>query len=117
VDERPHPVAETWRAAAPTAVLVFPWGDLEVTHTIVVGRDPKTSPLGERLEREGYGWVSGKHAELFTEDGRLHVRDMGSTNGTYVNGKRIENRPVPLFDGDRVGFSRRLVATVRLTAR
>ncbi len=33
--------------------------------------------------------VSRKHCELFEVDGKLQVRDLGSANGTYVNGKRI----------------------------
>lgn len=33
--------------------------------------------------------VSKQHAELIVEDGRLTVRDLGSTNGTFVNGDRI----------------------------
>jgi hypothetical protein len=117
----------TPRAPAPTslsddrvrAVLTFPWGDVDVCGVLLVGRDPKLSPLGAQLEREGerYRWVSRQHAEIFDDDGRLHVRDMGSKNGTYVNGKLLDGRPVALFDGDVVAFSRRLVATVRLSGR
>lgn len=33
--------------------------------------------------------VSGQHAELFIRDSALFVRDLGSTNGTYVNGQPI----------------------------
>lgn len=33
--------------------------------------------------------VSGRHAELFVRDGALFVRDLGSTNGTFVNGEPI----------------------------
>jgi EAL domain-containing protein (putative c-di-GMP-specific phosphodiesterase class I) len=33
--------------------------------------------------------VSGKHAELRIEAGQLIVRDLGSTNGTFVNGARV----------------------------
>jgi EAL domain-containing protein (putative c-di-GMP-specific phosphodiesterase class I) len=43
--------------------------------------------------------VSKLHAELILEDGRLTVRDLGSTNGTFVNGRRIAD-PAPLADGD-----------------
>jgi len=32
---------------------------------------------------------SGKHAMLYTENGQLFIRDLDSTNGTYVNGNRI----------------------------
>lgn len=33
--------------------------------------------------------VSSQHAELQFEQGELHVRDLGSTNGTFVNGQRV----------------------------
>ncbi len=33
--------------------------------------------------------VSGLHAELYTEEERLFVRDLRSTNGTFINGERI----------------------------
>src|SRR5687768_5223163 len=36
------------------------------------------------------GTVSGVHAELRIEDGDLIVKDLGSTNGTFVNGARLE---------------------------
>lgn len=35
--------------------------------------------------------VSGKHAELDLEDDKLLIHDLGSTNGTFVNGTRISN--------------------------
>ncbi len=35
------------------------------------------------------GSVSKTHAELLLEDDALSVRDLGSTNGTFVNGRRI----------------------------
>jgi pSer/pThr/pTyr-binding forkhead associated (FHA) protein len=33
--------------------------------------------------------VSRRHCEIFESGGRLTVRDLGSSNGTYVNGKRV----------------------------
>jgi FHA domain len=33
--------------------------------------------------------VSRKHCELFEAGGKLTVRDLGSSNGTFVNGKRV----------------------------
>jgi EAL domain-containing protein (putative c-di-GMP-specific phosphodiesterase class I) len=34
--------------------------------------------------------VSKEHAELFLEEGQLRVFDLGSKNGTFVNGERVE---------------------------
>ena len=36
--------------------------------------------------------VSTLHAEFFREDGHLFLRDLKSTNGTYVNGERVTGR-------------------------
>jgi predicted component of type VI protein secretion system len=38
--------------------------------------------------------VSRRHCELFEDDGRLIIRDLGSSNGTFVNGKRIGSQQV-----------------------
>jgi EAL domain-containing protein (putative c-di-GMP-specific phosphodiesterase class I) len=50
------------------------------------------------------GTVSGVHAELYIEDGELIVKDLGSTNGTFVNGARLEGQCV-LRSGDLVQFA------------
>lgn len=42
--------------------------------------------------------VSREHAVIVREAGGYRVRDLGSTNGTYVNGRRIDE--APLEDGD-----------------
>ncbi len=46
--------------------------------------------------------VSRRHAELRREDGGWAVVDLGSTNGTTVNGEAVQHHP--LSDGDRLGF-------------
>lgn len=43
--------------------------------------------------------ISHRHCELFATGGRLHVRDLGSTNGTFVNQQRIDD-VVELRQGD-----------------
>ncbi len=47
--------------------------------------------------------VSSRHAEILESAGLLFIRDMGSTNGTYVNGKRITNDTL-LSEGDLIEF-------------
>ena len=44
--------------------------------------------------------VSRRHARLFARDGVLILTDLGSTNGTLVNGNRITE--VALGAGDRI---------------
>lgn len=48
------------------------------------GRDPEAPIFLDDVT------VSRHHAEFTVEEGILTVRDLGSTNGTYVNGRRID---------------------------
>lgn len=50
------------------------------------------------------GTVSNVHAEIAEADRSLVLRDLGSTNGTYVNGRRITG-PVTLREDDLVQFA------------
>ncbi len=47
--------------------------------------------------------VSRKHCELFEQDGRLIVKDLGSSNGTFVNGEKVEGEQT-LSDGDELSI-------------
>lgn len=51
-----------------------------------------------------YKTISGNHAELSEDNGQLWVTDLNSTNGTYVNGRRITER-VPLREEDLLQFA------------
>lgn len=44
--------------------------------------------------------VSRQHAEIVLEGGRAVVRDLGSHNGTFLNGERVEK--APLSNGDTI---------------
>jgi pSer/pThr/pTyr-binding forkhead associated (FHA) protein len=46
--------------------------------------------------------VSRRHAELFLDGGRWILRDLGSSNGTWVNGRRVVEAEVRT--GDVVHF-------------
>lgn len=68
----------------------------------VLGRDESADVI---LEDPG---ISRRHAEVrVTNDGPrqvAHLRDLGSTNGTYVNGDKVDASP--LGDGDRITVGR-----------
>jgi len=50
--------------------------------------------------------VSRIHADIITKNNCCFVKDENSTNGTYVNGSRINpNEEVQIFDGDIVTFA------------
>ena len=46
-------------------------------------------------------YVSDEHAEIMPDDGSWSVRDLGSTNGTFLNGAKV-TRPTPLAAGDQL---------------
>jgi len=49
--------------------------------------------------------VSRRHASITWERGRPVIRDLGSTNGTFVNGVRLTG-PRALRDGDTIGLGK-----------
>ncbi len=79
---------------------------------LVVGRfDPSTGPVDIDLTGlPGDSHVSRRHGEMFMENGKWMVRDLGSTNGIYV--KRVgEDKfsprlqaPTPVSNGDEIAF-------------
>jgi TolA-binding protein len=52
-------------------------------------------------------FMSTKHAEIKAENGLWMLRDLGSTNGTYVNDQRISQRE--LVDNDFIRFGQSIV--------
>lgn len=65
----------------------------------------------------GDQFCSTSHAVIRTEEGRTFVRDQGSKNGTYVNGRRIEGEQV-LRPGDEIVIgSTRIVFDREATTR
>lgn len=67
-----------------------------VDGTTVLGRDP-----GCDIVITG-PHVSRRHAEISIRSGHLWVKDLGSSNGSYLNGKRTEE--AQLKHGDEVKF-------------
>ena len=66
-----------------------------------VGTDPKsTVVLNDKF-------MSSKHAEIKAENGVWVLRDAGSTNGTYVNNKRVDRHE--LVDNDFIKFGSALL--------
>ena len=69
--------------------------------------DPSDCFIG-RLENNDIQYpsdiVSRRHAKLSLSESRWSISDLNSTNGVFVNGKRIESNgeSTPLFVGDRV---------------
>ncbi len=74
----------------------------ELLGETLIGRAPECSVC---LDDE---FASNLHAKIYRMEGRYYVEDLGSTNGTYVNGRRI-NYPIELRSGDRIKVGRSLM--------
>jgi len=91
---------ETWRDASHVLWFisgkyeggVFP---IEANTEVLIGRE---SSLHMVLIEE---LVSRRHARFTAHGGHFSIEDLGSTNGTYVNGKEVEGT-VTLEVGDRI---------------
>lgn len=69
--------------------------DLVVTSTKILGEKPRDKPIK--------GYISGYHAEIRQVGQGYSIVDLKSTNGTYVNGRRI-NQETSLKTEDRISL-------------
>ncbi|HEY7184261.1 MAG TPA: DUF3616 domain-containing protein [Blastocatellia bacterium] len=53
--------------------------------------------------------VSGSHAIVLARDGGYNIVDLGSSNGTFVNGRRLGNEPHTLQHGDQIQLGQALL--------
>jgi len=83
----------------------FPLGE---NKEIVVGR---SSDLDMVLVED---MVSRRHARIFCSDADITIEDLGSTNGTFVNGEKI--RRASLKEGDRVLIGTSILKVVSMDA-
>ena len=49
-------------------------------------------------------YLSRRHAHIFLKGGAPFIEDLESTNGTFVNGKRLDEHAVALTDGATIAF-------------
>ncbi len=91
---------------------------------LVFSESGKTLTLrpGDLLAREGVAksrfadspTVSRRHARIMCDGGRWTIKDPRSKNGTWVNGKRLEEgKPCPKGRGDILSLSRSCEMSVK----
>lgn len=79
-----------------------------VDDLFVIGRGTRTGePTGANYE---FGAeitpISRLHAEIERKEGSYYLQDLGSSNGTFLNGNKIEpNKPYLIEDGDKIAFA------------
>ena len=69
------------------------WRDHRLRSVTTVGRDPDENTISLTDEL-----VSAEHAKIRYENGQFVLYDLGTTNGTFVNGERVVRQP--LMDED-----------------
>lgn len=114
----------TWGTArfSPESAVLFHVTDaddpitLQVMERMVLGRTDASSPRKPDLDLSDFGalekGVSRMHATLYRSEDTLTIVDMGSMNGTHLNGQRLApNQPRILRDGDEIRLGK-LVAHI-----
>ena len=72
----------------------------EVSGNEVIGRGKKCDiTIGDR-------YLSIKNSRIFKSSGKFYLEDLGSTNGTYLNGEMLRDEAVELLDGDKISVGR-----------
>jgi hypothetical protein len=64
---------------------------------ILIGRDEQSCELWVHDES-----VSRRHAEVYMQGQQVYIRDLGSSNGTWVDGQALGPNPVALAPGQMV---------------
>ncbi len=76
-------------------------------NTFKVGREPTNDIILP------YSWISRKHTMIQRESGGIfHIIDLGSSNGTYLNNKRI-HAPAILNNGDLITLGKTTIKFVQ----
>lgn len=73
---------------------------------MVLGRSPDNDIILDDT------YASQKHARIYPRGGSIFVEDLGSTNGTYVNGRKI-SYPLELRVGDRIKIGKTVFEFIR----
>jgi hypothetical protein len=72
---------------------------IDVSATTVVGRDAEAD-----IRLDGDEFASAQHARIELREGSVWVEDLGSTNGTFVNGAKVtRKRRLRAGDALRIG--------------
>lgn len=91
-----------------TAVLIWPWAaTTPVDRTLKIGRDPEFSPFARQLWADPR--ISRRHAELVPDEDGIVLRDLGSSNGTYIGDVPLPaNSSTVVYDDVQLRFGTNL---------
>ncbi len=100
------PAAAVMTKAAPAELRlqgqagVFAGKRFAMDKPIRIGRDGSRCDLVYPENTQG---ISGAHCVVYSENGKAYIKDLGSTYGSFVSGRKLSpNQPVELRVGDRI---------------
>ncbi|MFA7388373.1 MAG: FHA domain-containing protein [Thiohalobacteraceae bacterium] len=98
-------------ASPPLRLILWPENPQVSLEPIVVTEFPflinKASDVFARYKDQlpaDVSYISRRHAHIFVRNNQLYIEDLGSTNGTYLDGVRLDEHARLLHDGKRVAF-------------
>lgn len=47
-------------------------------------------------------FMSKENTQIYLHEGKFYIKDLESTNGTFVNGKQLLDKPAKLKDSDKI---------------
>ncbi len=114
LESRQELVEAAEAAGGAQLILATPDGnklDIPAKDEVVIGREDPISDVFPDLDLTNFGGmekgVSRRHAVLHRAGADYTLEDMGSTNGTYVNKKKIQpHAPQAIKAGDEVRFGK-----------
>ena len=72
-----------------------------LSQSVVIGRKKESCDIALDYEKS----VSGTHCEITIRDGKFYIKDLQSSNGTYVNGSKVLAES-EIFSGNVLKFGR-----------
>ncbi|HEY1013024.1 MAG TPA: FHA domain-containing protein, partial [Herpetosiphonaceae bacterium] len=102
-------------------ILKTPSGDtltLPAKSEVVIGREDAASNNFPDIDLTPQGalndGVGRRHARLFLQGGQVHIEDLDSTNGTFVNKQKLAPRqPRPLQEGEEIRLGKLILSLSR----
>jgi len=106
----PEGDARDFQWNVPGASVTIIEGDRQGIHRRLTGDKLVIGRKGADLEIDDKA-ISRHHAEIYQQSGAWWIRDLESTNGTFLNNEKIEETELRHLDEIRVGATRILFAT------
>ncbi|KIG03811.1 FHA domain-containing protein [Caballeronia concitans] len=92
-----------------------PLSDIRIDENLfAIGR---AEPPFDESPPDAVAQLSRRHARIFIEHGHVYIADLGSKNGTAVNGTPVRDVPARVRDGDEISFGNRLAYRVQFAPR